>query len=119
MQSVVLATNALLMPFEICINLDLAVKMLLGDVRMVVPGPMIGELKKLDNKNAKVALALARKYEILHSDKTGDDAIVDVAVKLGAYVLTNDKELRRRLRSQRIPIIYLRSSTHLVLETIN
>ncbi|MCL2607998.1 MAG: twitching motility protein PilT [Methanomassiliicoccaceae archaeon] len=119
MQSVVLDTNALLMPFEIRINLDLAIKTLLGDVRMVVPGPMVGELKNLDNKNAKAALALARKYEIIHSDETGDDAIVDVAVRLGAYVLTNDKELRRRLRSQRIPIIYLRSSTHLVLETIN
>jgi len=119
MHSVVLDTNALLMPFEIRLNLDIAVASLLGDVRMVVPGPMIGELKNLDNKNAKAALQLARKYEIFQTDATGDDAIVEAAVKLDAYVLTNDKELRKRLRSLRIPIIYLRSHTHLVLETIS
>ena len=119
MHSVILDTNALLMPFEIRLNLDLAVESLLGEVRMVVPGPMIGELKNLDNKNAKAALQLARKYEIFQTDATGDDAIVEAAIRLDAYVLTNDKELRRRLRSLRIPIIYLRSHTHLVLETIS
>ncbi|MDR2867002.1 MAG: twitching motility protein PilT [Methanomassiliicoccaceae archaeon] len=119
MQSVVLDTNALLMPFEMRMNLDLAVASLLGDVRMVVPGPMIGELKNLDNKHAKAALMLARKYEIMQTDGTGDDAIVEAAIRLNAYVLTNDKELRRRLRSLRIPMIYLRSHTHLVLETIS
>ena len=119
MQAVVLDTNALLMPFEMRLNLDLAVSSLLGDVRMVVPGPMVGELKNLENKHAKAALMLARKYEIIQTDASGDDAIVEVALRLNAYVLTNDKELKRRLRSLRIPLIYLRSHTHLVLETIS
>jgi len=119
MQHVVLDTNALLMPFEIRMNLDLAVSSLLGDVKMIVPGPMIGELKNLDNKYAKAALTLARKYEIFQTETSGDDAIVEAAVRLDAYVLTNDKELKKRLRSLRIPLIYLRSYTHLVLETIN
>jgi len=119
MQTVVLDTNALLMPFEMHLNIDLAVASLLGDVRMVVPGPMIGELKNLDNKYAKVALSLARKYEIFQTETSGDDAIVEAALRLDAYVLTNDKELKRRLRSLQIPLIYLRSHTHLVLETIS
>ena len=42
MQTVVLDTNALLMPFEMRMNLDLSVQNLLGDVRFVVPGPLIG-----------------------------------------------------------------------------
>ncbi|MCL2143269.1 MAG: twitching motility protein PilT [Methanomassiliicoccaceae archaeon] len=107
------------MPFEIRMNLDLAVRSLLGDVRMAVPGPMIGELKNIDSKHAKAALALARKYEIIQTDASGDDAVVEAAIRLDAYVLTNDKELRRRLRSLRIPILYLRSGTHLVLETVS
>jgi rRNA-processing protein FCF1 len=119
MQSVILDTNALLMPFEMRMNLDLAVSSLLGDVRMVVPGPMIGELKNLDHKYAKAAIMLARKYEILQTEGTGDDAIVEAAIRLDAYVLTNDKELKRRLRSLRIPLIYLRSNTHLIVETIS
>jgi rRNA-processing protein FCF1 len=62
---------------------------------------------------------LARKYEIVQTEGTGDDAIVEAAIRLDAYVLTNDKELKRRLRSLRIPLIYLRSNTHLIVETIS
>jgi len=117
MQTVVLDTNALLMPFEIRINLDLSIRGLLGDVRMVVPGPLIGELKHLDNKYAKAALTLARSKEIVQAESRGDDAVLEVALREKAYVVTNDKELRRRARVLGIPIIYLRSGTHLILET--
>ena len=37
-------------------------------------------------------------------------------LKEGAYVLTNDKELRRRLRKENVPLIYLRSGRHLVVD---
>lgn len=116
MQTVVLDTNALLMPFEMKMNLDLAVSDLIGDVRFVVPGPLIGELKRLEHKYAKAALELARKYEIVQTDGGGDDAVVSVAEMTGGYILTNDKELRRRARKARIPVIYLRSGSHLILE---
>lgn len=117
MQTVVLDTNALLMPFEVGINLDLAVGEILGEVRFVVPGPLIGELKHLDSKHAKAALALARSREIVPTDARGDDAVIDIALKENGYILTNDKALRRRARTQRIPLLYLRSGTHLVEET--
>ena len=117
MQTVVLDTNALLMPFEIRINLDLALKGLLGDCRCVVPGPLIGELKHLDHKYSKAALELARRYEIVQTPFSGDEAVIDVAKRLGGYILTNDRELRTTARKQMIPLIFLRSSTHLVLES--
>ena len=117
MQTVVLDTNALLMPFEIKINLDLALRDLLGEVRIVVPGPLVGELKHLDHRYAKAALALARKYEIIPTEYTGDNAVIELAYRTGGYVLTNDKELRRRLRKEGVPIIYLRSGTHLAIDT--
>jgi len=117
MQTVVLDTNALLMPFEIRINLDLALKDLLGDVRCVVPGPLIGELKHLDHKFAKAALELARRYEIMQTTLFGDDAVVEIALLTGGYILTNDKDLRARARKQGIPLVYLRSGTHLVVES--
>jgi len=116
MQTVVLDTNALLMPFEIGINLDLALQELLGDARIVVPGPLVGELKHLDHKYAKAAISLARKYEIIPTEHTGDDAVVELAYFTKGYVLTNDKELRRRLRKERVPIILLRSGTHLEID---
>ncbi|MDR2698665.1 MAG: twitching motility protein PilT [Candidatus Methanoplasma sp.] len=118
MQTVVLDTNALLMPFEVRINLDLALKELLGEVRCVVPGPLIGELKHLDHKYSKAALGLARKYEIVQTALSGDDAVIETAVSTGGYILTNDKDLRAKARKQRIPLIYLRSGNHLIVETI-
>lgn len=118
MQTVVLDTNALLMPFEIGINIDLEVRNILGDVRFVVPGPLVGELKHLaeTNRHAKAALSLARMKEIVPSDSHGDDAVLEVALREKAYVVTNDKELRRRARKVGVPLLYLRSGTHLILE---
>lgn len=119
MQTVVLDTNALMMPFEVGINLDLAVREILGDVRFVVPGPLVGELKHLQETKrfAKPALMLARSKEIVQCDGHGDDAVIEVAQRENGYILTNDKELRRRARTQHIPLLYLRSGTHLILET--
>lgn len=117
MQTVVLDTNALLMPFEIRINLDLALQNLLGEARIVVPGPLVGELKHLDHKFARAAIALARKYEIIPTKSSGDNSVIELALQTGGYVLTNDKELRRRLRKEGVPIILLRSGTHLEIDT--
>ncbi|MBR4504263.1 MAG: twitching motility protein PilT [Candidatus Methanomethylophilaceae archaeon] len=116
MQSVVLDTNALLMPFEVRINLDLALRDLLGEARILVPGPLIGELKHLKHRYARAALMLARRYEIIPTEASGDDSVIELALKEGAYVVTNDKELRRRLRKESVPIIFLRSGRHLVLD---
>jgi rRNA-processing protein FCF1 len=118
MQTVVLDTNALLMPFEVKINLDLALRKLLGDVKCVVPGPLIGEIKRLDHKFSKAALELARRYEIVQTTLSGDDAVIEIALLTGGYILTNDKDLRTRAREQEIPLIYLRSGTHLIVESI-
>lgn len=116
MQIVVLDTNALLMPFERKMNIDLSVRDLLGDVHFVIPGPLIGELKHLNSKYASAALELARRYEIIPTEAVGDKAVIELALKTKGYVLTNDKELRKILRSLKVPLIYLRSSTHLTLE---
>ena len=116
MQTVVLDTNALLMPFEVRINLDIALRELLGESRIIVPGPLIGELKHLKHRYARAALMLARRYEIIPTVASGDNSVIELAVKEGAYVLTNDKELRRRLRKENVPLIYLRSGRHRVVD---
>lgn len=116
MQNVVLDTNALLMPFELRINLDYAVREVLGDVHFMVPGPLIGELKHLEHKYAHAALDLARRFEIVKTENTGDASVIELAIQKDAYVLTNDKALRQKLRKAGVPLIYLRSGTHLVVE---
>ena len=49
--------------------------------------------------------------------ESGDNSVIELALQTGGYVLTNDKELRRRLRKEGVPIILLRSGTHLVIDT--
>ncbi|MFA6951642.1 MAG: PIN domain-containing protein [Candidatus Methanomethylophilaceae archaeon] len=118
MQTVVLDTNSLLMPFELGLNLDLMVSDVLGQAHMVVPEPLLGELARSKNKYAKVALKLANKYEIVPAEKRGDDSVIEVALRLNAIVLTNDRELRSRLRKVGVPLLFLRSGTHLILEEL-
>jgi len=113
---VVLDTNALLMPFEFSLNLEAELLSLLGNCEILVPGPVIGELRRSRSKHARAALELSRRYSVAETAKQGDEGVVDVAFRQGAIVLTNDAELRRRLRKIGIRTIHLRSRTHLVLD---
>jgi rRNA-processing protein FCF1 len=115
-RKVVLDTNALLMPFEFSLNLDVELRSLLGNCEILVPGPVLGELRRSKSKFGSAALALSRRYCIAETEKQGDDGVVDVASRLGAFVLTNDTELRRKLRKMKIKTIHLKSRSHLVLD---
>ncbi len=113
---VILDANALLMPFEVKMNLDIEIRKVLGEVRFIVPGPIIGELKHLKHKHSKVALELARRFDVMQTEADGDAAVIELAERTGAFVLTNDRELRNELRKRGVPLVYLRSGSHLVAE---
>jgi len=113
--AVVLDANALMMPFQFKVNLDLELTRLFGDLPVVVPSSVIGEISNLPGPEGKGALALARKYRLVETALRGDDAVLDVAKKMSAAVLTNDRELIRRLRAENIPVVRLRSERYLEL----
>jgi rRNA-processing protein FCF1 len=116
MQNVVLDTNALLMPFEFRINLDLELRRLLGEFRAYVPGCVIGELKRSGSKHAAVALSLARKYPVAETGVQGDAGVIEVARRLDAFVVTNDALIRSKLRKLGMRTIFLRSGNHLAID---
>jgi len=116
MHRVVLDTNSLLMPFEFKFNLDLGLRSLLGECDIYVPGPVIGELKRSSNKYAKAALTLASKYKIYEMQTQGDAGVIQSAKELGAYVVTNDFPMQKKLRQAGIRAIYLRSKNHLYID---
>lgn len=109
-------TNALLLPFERSINIDAQLRLLLGECQVFVPGPIVGELKRSDNKNAPAALRLLSRYTIEDTEGTGDRAVIELAERLGAYVVTNDRALIGKLRQRRIRTILLRGGNHLALD---
>jgi rRNA-processing protein FCF1 len=116
MQKVVLDTNALLMPFEFKMNLDLELANLFGEFEAYVPGPVIGELKRSDSKYAQVALKLAGKYIRYETSTQGDAGVLEVAKALNAMVVTNDYILRRKMRQEGVRAVFLRSRKRLVIE---
>ena len=116
---VVLDANALMMPFQFSINIDLELERLLGAFEMVVPSSVIVELERLATRQnaseAKGALRLAAKYRTHAIEGTRDDAVLAAAVELGAVLLTNDAGLRRRARAAGLRTICLRGRSHLEL----
>jgi hypothetical protein len=71
-------------------------------------------------RQAAFALKLAKKCRQIKVEKdigeSYDDVIVRVASKLGYCVATNDRALRKKLRSQNVPVIYLRQKSHLTVD---
>jgi len=71
-------------------------------------------------KRAELGLKLAEKCRFVsvgkRSMETYDDVIVRVAAEWKSPVATNDRELRRRLRTLGLPVIFLRQKHRLELE---
>lgn len=118
MTTVILDTNALMMPFQFGVNLDLELERLFGSFEILVPSPVVRELTSLAPKNriARSALRLARKYKTVESEGQTDKVLVDLAKDLHAVVVSNDKLVIRSLEREGLPYVRLRSRSHLILE---
>lgn len=106
------------MPFQFRIHLEAELRRILGDTEVLVPTPVVEELRLLasHNREAKAALRLAGKYRTIQGHGSADDALLDLAPALHAIVVTNDKPLLDRLEAAGVPRAYLRSRNHLVVE---
>ena len=113
---VVFDTNALLLALEAHAPLDDDLAHLLGANRWVVPSTVLVELGTLAYKgkgavarNAKVALAFAQKRCATEPTKLpGDDGLLEVARRLGAAVVTNDKALQQECKASGLTVVVLR-----------
>lgn len=139
--TVVLDTNALMMPVECDIRLFEELDRLLGGSRnQVVPQPVITELADLATgageaaTAASVAADLARRRCTAHETDAvyADDAVVELATALVAApvpagestdsdpetmpcAVTNDRPLRERLLDRDVPVISLRGENKLAV----
>jgi len=118
MTTVILDTNALMMPFQFGINLDLELERLFGSFEILVPSAVVRELRSLapTNSIARSALRLARKYKTVESEGETDKLLVNLATDLHAVVVSNDKLVIRSLEKEGLPYVRLRSRSHLILE---
>ena len=120
---IILDSSAVMMLFEFSIDLEDELTRLIGKHRILLPSPIIEELRFLSEngkgkkrQNAKAALDLIKRYETVEEQGAGDDSVLFLAQRLKGIVLTNDRELRKRAKQASLKTIYLRGKNRLALE---
>jgi rRNA-processing protein FCF1 len=94
-------------------------------IELIVPSAVIRELERLSEKEkkardrdaAKFALYIIYKtsIRIAKTEKSGDEAVLEVAIKENAGLATLDDELARKARARRIKVIELRQKKYVPL----
>ncbi len=110
-----------MMPVECNVRLFDEVERLVGKPTYLVPEAVVAELEKLSDgagteaTAASVGLDLLDRCELRATEHTyADDAVIELAYTVdAAYVVTNDKPLRKRLRAEGVSVISLRGETKL------
>jgi len=121
-KTVILDSSAILMFFEFSIDWKKELDRLLDGYRLVVPTAVIQELQILatrdsGQKKAAAALKLIAQYDTIAQEAdTADEALMKIAEKTRGIVVTNDTELRKRLKNRGFPVIFLRGKKKLVLD---
>lgn len=124
---IIVDSNALMMLFEFSINFEEQLTRLFGKYKIVVPKAVVNELKILKKKGkgarkhkAKASLDLINKtnMSIIESETDGlvDDIVFNLARETKYPVLTNDKQLRKRLKKIPVNVIFLRGKQKLQIE---
>lgn len=122
---VILDTNALMMLFEFSIDLETELNRLIGSYCIFVPTIVLDELRLLSEKGkgkqkiiAKSALALSNNYKCMQTHLSGsvDDSLISLAKENDGIVLTNDKELRKKLKEKDLKVIFLRAKKKLSVQ---
>lgn len=116
---VIIDTNGLMIPGQFGVDIFSELKRL-GFDSCLVAGASVRELEKIyatgqgkDRKAAKIALSLLDRCDVIKRNGNADEVIADMAVEMNAAVLTNDAELKKRLCSKGVTIVYLRGKTRL------
>jgi uncharacterized protein len=122
--TVILDTNALMMPSQFTLDLFGELRDLLGSYEPIVLTEVVNELARLseghgkDASAAKFGLEVSRKCHLIESGSgtgTVDERIALYAKRYGGMVLTNDRALRNHLLSHGIPVISLKNQKKLAI----
>jgi len=126
--TVILDSNFLFVPLQFGVDIFEELERLIGGlVRCVVPSPVVEELQLLRQKakpslrrEIDFALSLSERCELVEEraepGETVDDVLVRLATRWRCPVATNDTDLKRRLRAEEVPVIYLRQRAYLDVE---
>lgn len=121
---IILDSNMLITPPEYHIDIFMEIPRVLGrKVELVLPSAVYEEIVQIasqrDGGAARIALQLAKKCRTIdvrrEKGESVDDTIVRLAQDLSSPVATNDRPLRKRLRSLKVPVVSMRGKGRLEL----
>ncbi|MHC1585761.1 MAG: type II toxin-antitoxin system VapC family toxin [Candidatus Syntropharchaeia archaeon] len=119
MKSVIVDTNGMMIPGTLGVDIFSELERL-GFVEVIVPRAVLRELETLkkrlkgkEKKAAEIGHMLSERCEIVEMNGKTDDIIVELAKEREAAVFTNDRELKKRLKRENIPIVHLRKKKYL------
>lgn len=121
-KTVILDSSAILMFFEFSVDWKKDLDSLVGSYRLVVPTAVVRELEMLSThrkyqRKVNAALKLIATFKRIDDPAiSADEALMNIAEKTNGIVMTNDTELRKRLKNNHLSIIFLRGRKKLVLE---
>ncbi len=108
--------------FEFSVDWKKDLDSLVGSYRLVVPTAVVRELEMLSThrkyqRKVNAALKLIATFKRIDDPAiSADEALMNIAEKTNGIVMTNDTELRKRLKNNHLSIIFLRGRKKLVLE---
>jgi uncharacterized protein len=125
---VLLDTNFLMVSIRFGVDVEAELNRIIeSSLKIATTTAIVDELRWLktrvkpgEEKEIDFALAFAGRITILDEalgpGEEVDDQLIRLASRGGSIVATTDAELRRRLRSRFIPIVYLRQRRHLAVD---
>ncbi|GEM_PF-1410371 len=119
----VLDTSFLLMHLQERVDIFTELKLMLGEVELVVPEQVLGELERLGSRGGKTgrfarsALQLVRdRCRVVRVEAESADEAVERLAGEDTIICTNDKVLKERVRKRGSPVVFMRARSKLVLE---
>jgi rRNA-processing protein FCF1 len=125
---IIIDTNFFLIPSKFRLDIFEELDKSLGPkVEPVLLSPTYFELQKLAtstsvklSKQARLGLRLASRCKVVDVERkvgeSNDDLLLRKAVEWGCPVATNDRELRGKLRSSGVSVVFLRQRSRLEVE---
>jgi len=117
MIKIILDTNFVGIPFEFKVDIYSELERIIDEkYELFFPDICLNELKKLKFGEVAKDLMLKKGVKILPLEKKGsvDETLINFAKENGYAIATQDKELRKKALKYNIPIIILRSKSHLI-----
>ena len=120
-KKVVLDTNSLIYAVKSHVDLWDEITYLVGKCEIIVPQCVIDELRGLSsgNVNARTAIGIVQRFISVKSEGKGDVCVFNTAVELGAYVVTNDRNLAMKLHGKSIRCLMFTSKKKLAYWNAN